>query len=61
MTFLPPFTVHGTHAITQEKIDDYVQKYVQLLDDLRNGKIVPQETTGLEIINNYKYKIYPES
>lgn len=54
MIFLPPFTVHGTHAISQDKIDDHVQEYVRLLNDLRTGNIDVQKAAGLEIINNYK-------
>ena len=51
MSYLPPFVVHGTHALTREGIDREAANYRRVLEALRDGRIQPGRTEGLQRIN----------
>jgi glutathione-regulated potassium-efflux system ancillary protein KefG len=39
MSYLPPFVVHGTHKLTPQQIEEYVQEYRQVLIGLQDGTL----------------------
>ncbi len=51
MDFLPPFVVHGTHALTRDGIDREAADYRRLLEALRDGRVTADLTAGLNRIN----------
>jgi glutathione-regulated potassium-efflux system ancillary protein KefG len=51
MEYLPPFVVHGSHTITKEGINEYVEKYKKLLLVLRDEKIDKFDFSGVEYFN----------
>jgi len=51
MTYLPPFVVHGTHALTRDGIDREAADYRRTLEALRDGRVPPGRTEGLQRIN----------
>jgi len=51
MTYLPPFVVHGTHALTREGIDREASNYRRLLEGLRDGGVAVGRANGLDRIN----------
>ncbi|KAB7731263.1 NAD(P)H oxidoreductase [Rudanella paleaurantiibacter] len=53
MTYLPPFVVHGTHRITPEQTDSYVEYYRALLTGLGEGRIQPDQLTAFTYTNEY--------
>lgn len=54
MVNLPPFVIHGTHAIKPDEIEMYKKSYIQLLNDLRNDQIDINKFTELDYLNDYK-------
>jgi glutathione-regulated potassium-efflux system ancillary protein KefG len=51
MTYLPPFVVHGTHALTRDGIDRETADYRRLLEGLRDGRVPVTRAAGLHRIN----------
>ncbi len=51
MHFLPPFVVHGTHALTEEGIERHAADYRRLLEGLRDGRLSADRVAGLQRIN----------
>jgi len=51
MEYLPPFVVHGTHALTREGIDREAADYRRLLEGLRDGRVTAGRAAGLDRIN----------
>ncbi len=51
--YLPPFVVHGTHSITQDKIITYKKKYHQLLTLFRDDQINLDKVRKLRYLNDY--------
>ncbi len=51
MDYLPPFVVHGTHALTREGIDREAAEYRRLLEGLRDGRVTVKRAAGLDRIN----------
>ena len=51
MNFLPPFVVHGTHALTSEGIEREAADYRRLLEGLRDGRVPVARVAGLHRIN----------
>ncbi len=51
MVYLPPFVVHGTHALGKEDIDRSAADYRRLLEGLRDGRVAMDRIAGLERIN----------
>lgn len=51
MEYLPPFVVHGTHALTREGIDREAADYRRLLEGLRDGRVTAGQAAGLDRIN----------
>jgi glutathione-regulated potassium-efflux system ancillary protein KefG len=51
MAYLPPFAVHGTHALENEGIDRHAADYRQLLEGLRDGRVAADRVAGLDRIN----------
>ena len=39
MEYLPPFVIHGSHTLDNAEIDKYVEKYIQLMQSLRDEKL----------------------
>jgi glutathione-regulated potassium-efflux system ancillary protein KefG len=56
MTYLPPFTVHGTHRITEEGIETAVQQYRTLLERLTADEIDPEYARQFESVNDLLLK-----
>ena len=51
MKYLPPFVVHGTHALTRDGIDREAADYRRLLEALRDGRVPAARAAGLHRIN----------
>ena len=51
MNFLPPFVIHGTHALTSEGIEREAADYRRLLEGLRDGRVPVARVAGLHRIN----------
>ena len=51
MEYLPPFVVHGTHALTSDGIDREAADYRRLLEALRDGHVTAARAAGLHRIN----------
>jgi glutathione-regulated potassium-efflux system ancillary protein KefG len=51
MQFLPPFVVHGTHALTEEGIDRHAADYRRVLEGLRDGRVPVDRAAGLYRLN----------
>ncbi len=51
MTYLPPFVVHGTHALTRDGIDREAADYRRLLEALRDGRLMAGRAAGLDRLN----------
>ena len=51
MEYLPPFVVHGTHALTSDGIDREAADYRRLLEALRDGRVTAARAAGLHRIN----------
>ncbi len=56
MQYLPPFVVHGSHTISQEQLQEYTQKYRELLLGLRDEKINLNELCSKEYANDLNSK-----
>ena len=53
MVFLPPYVVHGTHAITPEEIEAYREKGQRLLTMIRDGDFDLAAAMQLQYLNDY--------
>lgn len=51
MTYLPPFAVHGTHDMSEALIDEYAERYRQLL--LRLQAEIPPSHQTLAYLNDW--------
>ena len=51
MRYLPPFVVHGTHAMDEEEIDGHAVDYRRLLEAIRADRIDLDATADLPRIN----------
>ena len=51
MRYLPPFVVHGTHAIEEPEIDAHADDYRRLLEGLRDGRVTAERAAGMRRIN----------
>ena len=51
MAYLPPFVIHGTHALELEGIDRHAVDYRRLLEGLRDGRFAEDRIAGLDRIN----------
>jgi glutathione-regulated potassium-efflux system ancillary protein KefG len=51
MTYLPPFVVHGTHALNRDAIDREAADYRRVLEALRDGRVPVARAAGLHRIN----------
>lgn len=52
MRFLPPFVVHGTHAITPEATDRHAAQYRRLLEALRDERFEESTLAAAEYLND---------
>lgn len=52
MEYLPPFVVHGSHTISQKEITDQAEKYLRLMQLLRDEKTDLQSLLQLEYLND---------
>ncbi len=57
MKYLPPFVVHGSYTITDGQIDEYAEKYKNLIVNLRDEKYSETDFRSVEYANelNDKY------
>ena len=39
MIFLPPYTIHGTHTISEEEIDYFKKQYLSLLEQIQRDEV----------------------
>lgn len=53
MNYLPPFVVHGTHAITPAQVETHQQNYLQLLHTIRDEKFDLATAEKLKYLNSY--------
>lgn len=51
MTYLPPFAIHGTHALTTAEISFHAQQYEQMLTLLTEEKVTATNCTGRLYLN----------
>jgi len=51
MTYMPPFAVHGTHALSREDIELHAIQYEQLLVALTGDRISDEECYQLDYLN----------
>ena len=56
MISLPPFVVHGTHALETSEVLEYKKEYFNLLKWITDGKLDPQKAMKLNYMNNYLKK-----
>ena len=52
MIYLPPFTVQGTHRLTDDDLEKYANQYDILLQKLSGGKLKYSELQLLEVMND---------
>ena len=52
MEYLPPFVVHGTHALDDADIDRFAFDYRRVLEGLRDGRLPADRIAGLDRINS---------
>ncbi len=52
MVYLPPFVVHGTHALGDDGIGRYSADYRRLLEGLRDDRVPADRAAGLDRINS---------
>jgi len=52
MEYLPPFVVHGSHTISQKEITAQAEKYLQVIQLLRDEKTDLQSLLQLEYLND---------
>jgi len=53
MNCLPPFVIHGTHALEMGEILEYKKEYFHLLQLLTEDKLEIQQVIGLNYLNDY--------
>ncbi|NOQ25874.1 MAG: hypothetical protein GQ564_10975 [Bacteroidales bacterium] len=53
---LPPFVVHGTHAIENDGILDYKNDYYKILQEIIDEKIDKEKASKLKYLNDYLMK-----
>ena len=51
MRYLPPFVVHGTHAMEAEDVEPHARDYRRFLEALRDRRIDPAKAKGRSRIN----------
>lgn len=51
MRFLPPFAVHGTHAMPPEEIEAHARDYRRFLEALREGRVDLEAASALRRVN----------
>ena len=51
MVYLPPFVIHGTHALGEDDIDRHAKDYRRLLEGFRDGRVSADRAEGLNRIN----------
>ena len=51
MTYLPPFIVYGTHALSDSQIDRYASDYRRLVEAIRDGRLEPDGILRLPNLN----------
>ncbi|PLX12537.1 MAG: hypothetical protein C0597_13085 [Marinilabiliales bacterium] len=56
MITLPPFVVHGTHAMEDDKILDFKNDYVGLLKTIVDDKLDIEKVRKLDYLNHYLIK-----
>ncbi len=52
MITLPPLVIHGTHLITQERLDHFRQQYHAILDKIIEGNLNTVKICRLEYLND---------
>lgn len=52
MVYLPPFVVHGTHAMSEDDIKDAAASYRRLIEALRDGALELGSVRSLSRINS---------
>ncbi|MCB0284289.1 MAG: NAD(P)H-dependent oxidoreductase [Calditrichaeota bacterium] len=56
MQYLPPFVVHGTHAIDPQQTQIYNSLYIEILEKIRDDKMDLQAAQELQYLNDYPLK-----
>lgn len=51
MTYLPPFVIHGTHAIEEHEIAGHADDFRSMLQGLRDGRVTADRATGMCRLN----------
>ena len=53
MIYLPPFTVQGTHLLTEESLQQHVELYHTLIDRLVAGDFNLEAMKKVEFLNDW--------
>jgi glutathione-regulated potassium-efflux system ancillary protein KefG len=53
MTYLPPYTVHGTHRISKEELENSAKHYQMILDRLEGGEFSKADLIKLDYLNDW--------
>ena len=52
MKYLPPFAIHGSHAISKDEVETARHQYYRLLEDLRDDTIDLDAAAKLDYLNS---------
>ncbi len=53
MIYLPPYVIHGTHAIKPETVEELSNHLIKILDQLHSDRIDLQKAKDLSYLNDY--------
>ncbi len=53
MTYLPPYVIHGTHAIAPETVKEFSDQLLKTLDQLQNDHVDLKKARELSYLNDY--------
>lgn len=56
MIYLPPYLIQGTHRLTDNEIDEFGAKYIQMLKDLSEDKFKIDELLKHEMMNDFLHQ-----
>ena len=53
MIFIPPYVIHGTHSITEDKVINHKHNYHKILTLFRDNKVDLSKLSSLDYLNDY--------
>ncbi|WP_044175632.1 NAD(P)H-dependent oxidoreductase [Flectobacillus major] len=60
MDYLPPFIVSGAHQITDESLEEYSIRYIEVLNFLQSTDWDIQKLTSIQHFNDLNFEIWQE-